>query len=165
MQEAGPPGHVGAGRELCKRALTHFPPGRRRLALGSLHCTALHCTARHGTARHCTALHCTTLHCMARHGTASHCILLWCTALPCLAVPRFAQHCCVQLHVALCYPAWLIAFYHFRTLAANAQAVSVCLRLRESLVPRGVCSWLREEARKHHPASFSKQRAEGSEPG
>lgn len=31
MARRGPPGHVGAGRGgLCKRAVTHFPAGRRR---------------------------------------------------------------------------------------------------------------------------------------
>lgn len=77
---------MGAGRELCKRALTHFPPGRRRLALGSLHCTALHCTALHCTARHDTALHYTAWHGTARHGITLHSVVVHCLALPCLTL-------------------------------------------------------------------------------
>lgn len=105
MQEAGPPGHVGAGRELCKRAVTHFPPGRRRLALGSLHGAA-----RHGTARHCTALHCITL----------HSIVLHCTALPCLALPSTAL-CSFMLHCAA-----LHGSLHFIAFARYQQMLKLC---------------------------------------
>lgn len=92
-------------------------PGAR---FSVLHGTAWHGIALHGIALHCMSWHCTALYCTAWHSMAFCCGALHCTALPCPAL-----HCSVQLHLTLCYSAWLCILSLLHIISKCSSGVSV----------------------------------------